>query len=138
MEYKLYKCNTTVFNYYEDILLFLLKRQKLKFKHIEEIGIIQNKNIIEHLLLKNIKNNEKQLINDSIFYINFLYDNSNNSFKDKKYVLQEFINLLSIVYNKFINITNNSIKLLEKFINCKFINKEDKMELQFFYNSLIN
>lgn len=138
LEYKLYQCKTIVYNYYEDILLFLLKRYKLKFKHIDKIGVIQNKNIIEHLLLKNITNNQRQLINDSLFYINFLFDNSNNSILDKKYVVQEFINLLSIIYNKFIKITNNSIKLLEKFIDCEFIDKGDKMELQFFYNSLIN
>ena len=127
MEYKLYKCNTTIFNYYEDIFLFLSKRHKLKFKHIDEIGVIQNKNIIDQLLLKNITNNRKQVINDSLFYINFLYDNSNNSILDKKYALQEFINLLSIIYNKRIKITNSSIKLLEKFINCQFIDKKDKM-----------
>jgi hypothetical protein len=138
LEYKLYKCNITVFNYYEDILLFLLKRYKFKFKHIDEFGVIQNKNNIDLLLLKNFKNNQKQLINDSIFYINFLFDNSNNSVLDKKYVLQEFINLLSIIYNKFIIITNSSIQLLEKFINCKFIEEEDKRELKFYYNSLIN
>ena len=138
MEYKLYKCNKTVFNYYEDIVLFVLKKYKLKFRHIDEYGVIQNKNNIDTLLLNNIKKDEKQLINDTIFYINFLFDNSNNSVLDKKYVLEEFINALSIIYNKFIIITNDSLKLLEKFINCKFINEEDKMELKFYYNSLIN
>ena len=63
LEYKLNKCNTTIFNYYEDILLFLLKKYKLKFKHIDEIGVIQNKNIIDHSLLKNITNNRKQIYN---------------------------------------------------------------------------
>ena len=67
-----------------------------------------------------------------------MYDNSNNSIIDKKYVVQEFINLLSIIYNNCIRITDNSIKLLEKFIDCKFIDKEYKKELQFLYNSLIN
>lgn len=138
LEYKLYKCNKTVFNYYEDIVLFVLKKYKLKFRHIDEYGVIQNKNNIDTLLLNNIKKDEKQLINDTIFYINFLFDNSNNSVLDKKYVLEEFINALSIIYNKFIIITNDSLKLLEKFINCKFINEEDKMELKFYYNSLIN
>ena len=44
LEYKLYKCNKTVFNYYEDIVLFVLKKYKLKFRHIDEYGVIQNKN----------------------------------------------------------------------------------------------
>ena len=96
------------------IFFFLLKKYNLKFKH------------------------KNKIINNSIFYINFIFNNSKNTFQDKKYVLQIFINNLSIIYNKFIKITNNSIKLLEKFNNCNFINKEDKIELAFFYNSLIN
>ena len=136
--YKLNQYNITIFNYYEDILIFLLNKYKLKFRHTDEYGIIQNKNNIKFLKLTNISNNKNQIINDSIFYINFIFDNSKNTFLDKKYALQEFINLLSVIYNKFILITNNSIKLLEKFINCNFINKEDKIELIFLYNSLIN
>jgi hypothetical protein len=38
---------------------------------------------------------------DSIFYINFIFENSYNSFKEKKYVLNEFFNVISIIYNKF-------------------------------------
>ena len=137
-DYKLNKYNIKLFNYYEDILFFLLKKYRLKFRYIDEFGIIQKKDNIDLLKLNNISNNKNQVINDSIFYINYIFDNSENTFKDKKYVLQEFINNLSIIYNKFIEITNNSIKLLEKFINCNFINKKDKIELLFFYNSLIN
>ena len=137
-KYKLNQYNITIFNFYEDILIFLLNKYKLKFRHTDEYGIILNKINIEFLKLTNVSNNKKQIINDSIFYINFIFDNSKNTFLDKKYVLQEFINLLSVIYNKFILMANNSIKLLEKFINCNFINKEDKIELIFLYNSLIN
>ena len=136
-KYKLYILNITIFNYYENILLFLLNKNKLKFKHIDEFGIIKNKNIIETLEKLKISNNNNQLIKDAIFYINYLFDNSKNTFLDKKFVLQEFINILSLIYNKFRKNINNS-KLIEKFINCKFINIEDKIELKFLYNSLIN
>ena len=136
--YKLNKYNITIFNYYEEILFFLLNKYNLKFKHINIFGIIQNNNNIDCLKIKNISNNKTQLINDSIFYLNFIFDNSKNTYQDKKYVLQEFINILSIIYNKFVEVSNNSIKLLEKFINCKYISKEDKIELKFLYNSLIN
>ena len=44
LQYKLYNSNITIFNYYEDILLFLLKKNKLEIKHIDEYGVIQNKN----------------------------------------------------------------------------------------------
>ena len=129
--------NITIYNYYENILYFLFKKYKIKFKHINEYGVIRNGNNTDILKLNNI-NSKINIINDSIFYINFLFDNSKNTFSDKKIVYQEFINILSIIYNKFTKITNDSIQLIEKFINCKFINKEDKNELQLFYNSLIN
>ena len=136
-KYKLHILNITIYNYYENILLFLLNKNNIIIKHLDEFGIIQNKNNIEILdKLKNFNNNS-QLINDSIFYINYLFDNSKNTFSAKKFVLQEFINILSLIYNKFGNSISDS-KLIDKFINCKFINKEDKMELNFFYKSLLN
>ena len=137
-KYKLNKLNIKIINFYDNILIFLLNKYKTKFKHIDEFGIIQNKNNIIFLEKKNIINDKYQLINDSIFYINFLFDNSENTFLDKKYVFHEFINILSIIFNKFIKIRRSAIKLIEKFNKCKFINIEDKNELIFFYNSLIN
>ena len=136
-KYKLYILNITIYNYYEDILLFLLNKNKLKIKHIDEFGIIQNKNNIEILDKFKSSNNNNQLIKDSIFYINYLFDNSNDTFLDKKFVFQEFVNILSLIYNKFSKFTNNP-KLIKKFMNCKFINIEDKIELNFLYNSLVN
>ena len=137
-KYKLYKHNITIFNYYENIIIFLLNKYNLKFRHVDEFGVIQNKNNIACLRLNKIAINKNQLINDSIFYINFIFDNSKNTIFDKKYVFQEFINILSIIYNKFVIITNNSNQLIEKFIDCKYINIIDKIELKFLIKSLIN
>ena len=135
-KYKKYFLNITMFDYYENIFIFLFNKYNLTLKHISQFGIVQNKNTIE-ILKKGKMINKNQLINDSIFYINFLFDHSKNTYLDKKFVLLEFINILSIIYNKFNKITNNSSKLIEKFIDCKYINIDDKKELIFFYNSLI-
>ena len=110
----------------------------MKFKHIDLYGVIQFNINIQLLNITKLTNNKNQIINDTIFYINFLFDNSENTFLNKKYVFNEFINKLSIIFNKFEIVTQNSLKLLDKFINCKYINKEDKEELKFFYYSLIN
>ena len=134
--YGLNKNIITIYNYYENILMFLFNKYKLNFGHIDEFGLIKKNNKREIFLLNNIKN--KTIFNDSISYINFLFDNSNNTFLDKTKVLKELINILNIIYNKYTKLTDNSIKLIEKFINCKFIKEEDKNELQFFYTSLIN
>ena len=136
--YNLFKYKKTLYNYYEKIIFFLLDKYKLNFKHIDIFGVIQF-NINNKLLnILHLTNNKNQIIRDSIFYINFLFDNSENTFLGKKYVLKEFINILSIIFNKFQIATKNSLKLLDKFINCKYINKKDKEELKFFYYSLIN
>ena len=137
-KYKLYKHNIAIFNYYENILIFLLNKYNLKFRHADEFGVIQNKNNIGGLKLSKIANNKNQLFNDSIFYINFLFDNSKNTIFDKKYVFQELVNILSIIYNKFVITNSNSLQLIEKFINCKYINIEDKIELKFLIKSLLN
>lgn len=135
-KYKLHKNNITLYNYYDDIIIFLLKKSKINLKKKNINAIIKNNIIINNLSLSSIINNEMQKINDSIFYINFIFDNTNN--EDKKYVFEEFINNLSIIYNRHLKIKNNSIQLIEKFINCPFINNVDKDELLFLYNSLIN
>ena len=51
---------------------------------------------------------KKQKINDSLFYINFKLENSYNIF-GKIIVLNEFFNVLSIIYN-MLNNSNISIK----------------------------
>ena len=75
---------------------------------------------------------------DSISYINFLFDNSENSFSAKKLVLNEFLNHLSIIFNKFARVTTEAHELLNKFLNCKYIRLEDKNELNLYYISLLN
>ena len=89
--YGLNKNIITIYNYYENILMFLFNKYKLNFRHIDEFGLIKNNNKREIFLLNNIKN--KTIFNDSISYINFLFDNSNNTFLDKTKVLKELINI---------------------------------------------
>jgi glycosyltransferase involved in cell wall biosynthesis len=136
-KYKLNEYNITIFNYFENIFFFLLNKNEYIFKKISENGIIQNSNDID-ISLKRIINDKYQIISDAIFYINFIFDNSDNTFIAKKNVLYEYINILSIIYNKFSLITKNSIKLLDKFLNSKYITNEDKNELKFLYSCLIN
>ena len=127
-----------IYYYFDEIMLFFLNKLKLKFKYIEEYGLIKyiNKNRIFKLYDK--MNNTRKLYSDSLFYINFLFDNSENTFSDKKYVLNEYYNIMNIIYNKFSKITKESNQLYEKFINCEYISSEDKINLKVYYNSLIN
>ena len=83
-------------------------------------------------------NEKNQKIKDSIFYINFLYENTLDTFEGKKIALNELYNILSIIYNKSNQFSKDSLNLIERFKNSKFINISDKNNLIFLCNSLIN
>ena len=127
-----------VYNYFDNIFLFSLFKKKIKFQHYNLIGLIQNFNKILYLNLSYIKNDKKQKFKNSIFFINFLYENIENSFKEKKLVVEQYFNILSSIYNKFQFITKESSQLFQKFLKSKYINNFDKINLIFYYNSLIN
>ena len=137
-KYKLFTFENIIYNNYDDILMFLINKNRYIFKHIDVFGIIKNINHTNSLNLNHILNSPEQKISDSVFYINFLFEHSENDFNDKKYVLEEYLNKLSLIHNKSMPKSNSSINLFTKFIKCQFINDIDKQELSFFYNSLIS
>ena len=75
---------------------------------------------------------------ETIFYINFIFDNSKKEKIIKEKILKEFFNVLSIIFNKFSKISKNSVKLKNKFIRNRFISSDNKILLKFYYNSLVN
>ena len=128
-----------IYNYYDNIFLFSFFKKRIKFNHSNLIGVIKNINNKE-LYLAKIMDNQKQKEIDSIFYINFLLDNTNNVYEEKRYILNEFYSIFNLIYSKINNniISDDSIKLLKKFRNSKFINISDKKKLNFYYNSFKN
>ena len=137
-KYKLMNYKEAIYNNYDEILLFLIMKRKYNFKRTDMFGIIKNINQINSLRLKQIIDNNEQKINDSIFYINFLFEHSDNEYEVKKAVYEQFINKLGFICNKFVIKSNNTINLYRRIMNCNSINKIDKMELKFFYKSLNN
>ena len=137
-KYSLNKYREIVYNYFHDIFLFCLFNNNSKIQHFNIIGIKQYSNEWQNLKIINLSNDAKQKIGDSIFYINFLFEYTNDTFTSKKYALNEFYGVLSLIYNKFNKFSNNSMKLIEKFKKSKYINISDKTDLNFYYKSLIN
>jgi len=137
-KYKLYHHHKKLYNYFDEIIMFLIDKSICKFKRIDNFGILKNINEVNSLKLNNMSNNREQKINDTLFYINFLFEHSSNNKKEKKLVYDKYINLLSLINNKFLPESSKSIKLLNKFLKCEYINKIDKLELSFFYKSLNN
>ena len=124
-------------NYYDEIIIFLLRQNKNNFKHINNFGIIEYPSIINSFNSSDT-NDKNQLIKDSIFYINFIFDNSYNTVDDKKFVVNEFYNIMNIIYNKYNNFSEEAINLKDKFINCNYISSYKKSNIITYYNGLIN
>ena len=139
-ELNLNEIKRKVYNYYDNIFLYSLQRGNINFNQTNIFGVIKNIKNTNSLKLNNIIEDKNQKIKDSIFYINFIFENSYNSFEEKKFVLNEFYNVMNIIFNKF-NINNTeseSFILYGKFMKCHYITQSDKHYLRFYYNSLIN
>ena len=137
-EYKLINYKEVIYNYYDNIFIFCLSNSSYKFEHSDIYGVIKNDKDINELRITKIMNEKNQKIKDSIFYINFLYENTLDTFEGKKIALNELYNILSIIYNKSNQFSKDSLNLIERFKNSKFINISDKNNLIFLCNSLIN
>ena len=137
-KYKLFEFNKIIYNNYDDIIIFLLEQVKHSFQYINRFGVIKNINDFNSLELNQITNKREQQINDSIFFINFLFEHSPNRYKEKKLVYDKYLNVLSLINNKFTTNSIESLKLFEKIMKCKYIKEIEKQELFFFYNSLKN
>ena len=89
------------------LIIFLNAYQKSnkKFNRTNTFGIIKIINNSNSLIINNIIRDKKQKIKDSIFYKNFILENSDILFNGEKFVLNEYFNVMSIFYNKFNSIS---------------------------------
>ena len=123
--------------YFNEIFSFLIGSTFHKFKLSSKINIYINDCDCNKFKFNNFSIDNQKLINETINYIDFIFDYSKDTYESKEKVLKEFLNVLSIVYNKFTFVSNSSFKLLNKFYNCKYISKSNKTMLNFYFNSLI-
>ena len=134
--FNIHKIKESINYYYNNIFNFIFEKVPHSFKYIKNINAFINDSFFDKIQFNDFMTVQRKLINETIFYINFLYDNSKDTYEDKKKVLNEFFNVLSIIFNKFTKIEKPSIKLINKFFNCKYISKQKKILLEFYLNSL--
>ena len=125
-------------NYYNEIIMYLIEQKNITIKHSNIFGLIEYSKITNYINTSNINEINKKLIEDSILYINFLYDNTENSVKGKKYALNEFYTNMNVIYNKFNELSDEGINLLYKFLLCEYITNYEKKNLITYYNALID
>ena len=81
--YKLNEIQRVVYNYYDNIFLYLLKKSNNNFKRTNTFGVIKNIYNINSLKINSIIKDKKNKIKDSIFYIDFLLENSYIMYKKR-------------------------------------------------------
>ena len=136
--YNLNKINEIIDFYYNNIFDFIMQSTPYKYKHINSVNLFVNDFDCDKFKFNDFISKDNTNITETIFYINFLYDNTKNTYESKEKALKEYLNFLSIIYNKFTQISESSFKLYNKFISCQYISKENKILLKFYYNLLIN
>ena len=137
-KYKLDQIKNNLSIYFDKILLFLFLKENAILIRYELFGVVKYINTINLYNKNDLVDIKIRKLNESIFYINFLFENSKNTFKEKEYILYEFFNELSIIFNKFNKMNDESKQLYNKFLNCKYISTFYKNKLKFYYKSLIN
>ena len=130
--------NTSIYNYYDDMILFALSKDYKRPSFIKTYGTIQYINNIEELDITKKMNDENQKIEDSLNYINYLFENTDNSKEEKMFVLKKFFNILSDIFNRFNDVPMKAFKLHRKFMQCKSIPQVEKNNLDLYINSLLN
>ena len=135
--YKIHKIKEKIDLYYNDIFSFLIESIPHKYKYISSINIYKNNSDFEKIKLRSFPSEQNDLIKETIFFVNFIFDNSENTIEMKEKVLKEFLNVLNIMFNRFIKVSKSSINLFNKFFYCKYISDSSKNMLKFYYNSLI-
>ena len=130
--------NISIYNYYDDLILFDFSKTENKYIFINLFGTIQYINKIEQLNISQSMNNEIQKMEDSLFYISYLFDNTDNTEEQKIFVLHEFYNILSEIFNRNIEVPMKAFRLQRKFMKCKVIPQVEKNNLEFYISSLLN
>ena len=95
-------------------------------------GIIQYSLYTEEL----DKSNKINIIEESIFYIDYLYENTNNTISDKEFALKEYFDLLGTLYNQYNIISIQAYNLYQKFYTSPFISSFNKNLLKTYFHSL--
>jgi len=136
-KYKIEEIKENIDLYTNDILTFFIDLNNHKYVYISTINIYKNNSDFEKIRFNSFKSEQYSLITETIFFINFIFDNSENTIQIKEIVLKELFNVLNIIFNKFTEVSKSSIDLINKFFNCEYISVKNKNILKFYYNLLI-
>ena len=136
--HRINEINEIIDFYYNELIYFSLESIPHKFLHVNTIKLYLNETDFDNIKFNDFSSQQSNIINDAIYYINFIFDHSKNTLDAKKEILNEYLNLLNIIYNKYINISESAINLYKKFVDCKYISEDNKSSIEFYIKSLRN
>ena len=136
--HKMIHINEKIDFYYNELFWFCLESFPHKLNHINGLKLYLNETDFDKIKFNNFSTPQRQIMKQTISYINFIFEHSKNTFYAKEKVLNEYLDLLSVMYNKFVNISKSAIFLYKKFMSSKYISKEDKINIEFYIKSLKN
>ena len=106
-KFQLHKIKKIIDFYYNDIFDFIIESSPHRYKHINSVNLYIYDIECDKPKFNDFTSGENKKINETIFYINFIYEYSNNTSESKENALFEFFNFLSIIYNKFTKNSNS-------------------------------
>lgn len=115
-------------------MIFIIFNIASSYKFISKYGIF-------HLVSKNTssftQSNDNKTFGE-IYLLDILFDFSRNDFKTKKYIADKALEIKNYEFFEIKNEKNkNYLKIvLDKLMNCKYINNEDKYKLKQYFNEI--
>ena len=136
--YKFDQSSTIIDYFYNNLFSFIIDSNFHKYKYVSSFDIYIYDSDMDKPEFNYFTSIKRKLVEETIFYIDFIFKYSKCTYESKEKVIKEFFNYLSIVFNKFTKISDSSLNLLNKFMNCKYISKSNKDLLKLYYISLTN
>ena len=124
-----YYLNQNMSLHEDGLILFKLLKTAKSYLFMKEYGLLYYSN--ENSTMRNIRNKDKinKTTKDSFLYLEFMFNYTNNSLYEKNMALIQFkflSDFLNDVFSKTTEGFDYYLKVIDLYVNCKIIPKENK------------
>ena len=117
----------------DGLTLFVLFKKARSYKFIKDFGMLYYSN--KNSTLYNIRNKDRinKTVKDCFLYLEFMFNYTNNTLYEKNMAICQFKHLIHEFYDVFLKVTTGFhyfYKILDLYLNCDIILKEDKEEIK--------
>ena len=117
----------------DGLCLFILFKKAKSYLFTKEYGMFYF--LDKDSIMRNLKNKDRinKTVRDCFLYLEFMFDYTNNTSHEKSMALSNFKGFLRSYKDIFLKITkefNYIYKVIDLYLNCDIISKEDKKEIK--------